>query len=105
VLLPASIVTMSAYQYPELLNISRTGAKLRGDHPPSKGTTALFRVGQLQVLSRVIWSTSDQCGVRFDEPISSGVLKQIQLEGAVELDTLTPAEQEAKEIWTEGNAE
>ena len=105
VLLPASIVTMSAYQYPELLNISQTGAKLRGASPPARGVMALFRVGTLQVLSRVVWATEEQCGIRFEELISPKQLKQIQLDGAVELETLSPAEKDAKEAWIAGNVD
>jgi hypothetical protein len=105
VLMSASLVTMSAYQYPELLNISQTGAKLRGISLPAKGVTALFRIGGLQVLCRVVWANEAQCGVRFDEPITPRSLKQIQLDGAVELERLSPSEQEAKDDWIEGNVD
>ena len=85
--MPASIVTMSAYQFPELADISQTGAKLRGSPLPPKGTTALLRAGALEVLCRVVWVQDDHCGIRFDEPVSPKILKQVQLDGAVELDT------------------
>ena len=86
--LPASIVTMTAYQFPELADISRSGAKLRGSSLPAKGTMALLRVGTLEVLCRVVWVGSDQCGLRFEEPVPPSTLKQIQLNGALELEPL-----------------
>ena len=69
VLLPASVVTMSAYQYLEVVNLSPTGAKLRGSPRPDIGKTAMFRLEGLQVLCKVVWAKGDLCGVRFDETI------------------------------------
>ena len=84
--LPASIVTMSAYQFPELSDISQFGAKLTGSPLPPKGSAALLKAGALEVLCRVMWVKDDQCGIRFDEAVSPKVLKQVQLDGAVALE-------------------
>ena len=84
----ASIMTMSAYRFPELADISQTGAKLKGGPLPPRGTTGLFKVGNLEVLCRVVWTDGEQCGIRFDETVSPGVLKQIQLEGGAALEAL-----------------
>jgi hypothetical protein len=86
--LAASVVTLNAYQYPELADISQTGAKLKGPSLPAKGTTALLRVTGVEILCRVIWVKGDQCGLRFEESVSPKVLKRIQLDGAVALDTI-----------------
>ena len=67
--LPASVVTMSAYQYLEVVNLSPTGAKLRGSPRPDIGKTAMFRLEGLQMLCKVVWAKGELCGVRFDEPI------------------------------------
>ena len=79
----ASIVTMNAYQFAELADISQSGAKLRGSPLPPKGCTGLLRAGALEVLCRVVWVKGDQCGIRFEEPVAPAVLRQIQLEGAL----------------------
>lgn len=84
--LDASIVTMNAYQFPELADISQTGAKLKGEPLPPKGTSALLRVNGLEVLCRVIWVKDDACGLRFEEAVSPATLKQIQLDGAVAIE-------------------
>ena len=86
--LPASVITMSAYQFPELADISQTGAKLRGSPLPPKGTAALLRAGALEVLCRVVWVQDDECGIRFDEAVSPRILKQVQLDGGVALETV-----------------
>ena len=63
VVLPASVVTMNAYQYLEVLNLSPTGAKLRGSPRPEIGKTAMFRLEGFQLLCKVVWAKDDQCGV------------------------------------------
>jgi len=87
----AAVVTMSAYQFPELADISQSGAKLIGSPLPPKGTTAILRVGPLEVMCRVMWVKDDACGIRFEEPVSPMVLKQVQLDGAVALEPQQPA--------------
>lgn len=86
----ASVVTLNAYQYPELVDISLTGAKVRGDALPQPGATALLRASPLEVLCRVVWVKGDRCGLRFEEPVSKASLKQVQLNSAVLLDPSAP---------------
>lgn len=83
----ATMVTMSAYQFPELVDISQTGAKLRGSPLPKRGTSGLLRAGALEVLCRVVWVDEEHCGIRFDEPVSPRILKQVQLNGSAALET------------------
>lgn len=90
--MPASIVTMSAYQFPDLADISRSGAKLTGPSLPPQGTKALLRVGEMEVLCRVMWVKDGQCGIRFDETVPPALLKQVQLDGTVALESLAPTE-------------
>jgi len=88
--MPASVVTMSAYQFPEVVDISQSGAKLVGSPLPPKGTTAILRAGALEVMCRVVWVKDEACGIRFEEPVSPRILQQVHLEGAVELSPCTP---------------
>ena len=92
VLLPASVVTMNAYQFPELLDISQTGAKLRGPSLPPVNTTGLLRVGSFQALCRVVWVADERCGVRFEELVSPKTLKEVQLGGADAVDEMGPSD-------------
>jgi hypothetical protein len=93
----ASIVTMSAYQFPQLADISQSGAKLVGSPLPPKGAVALLRTGALEVLCRVVWVKEGSCGVRFDEPVSPRILKQIQLDGSAALEIYGSPTQSAPE--------
>jgi len=96
ILLPASVVTMSAYQYLEVVNISPTGAKLRGSPIPGIGKTAMFRLEGFQLLCKVVWTRDNLCGVRFEELIPPRVLAKLREAGnSAELGTVTPSEQQA----------
>jgi len=83
--IPARIVTMASYQFPELADISLTGAKLKGSPLPPKGTVTLLRAGELEVLSRVVWVKDDQCGIRFEETVSPRAINQVRLAGGASL--------------------
>lgn len=72
---------MSAYQYFELVDLSATGAKLRGDTVPALGKSALFRLDGYQTLCKAVWAEAGQCGVRFDEIIPPPVLAQLRKAG------------------------
>lgn len=74
IILPASVVTMSAYQYLELVDLSATGAKLRGSSLPAVGKTALLRLDRYHTLCRIVWAEHGLCGVHFDMPVPPGVL-------------------------------
>jgi hypothetical protein len=95
--LSASVVTMSAYQFPRLANISQTGARLIGSPLPPRGAEALLRSGTLEVLCRVVWAKEGSCGVRFDEAVSPRILKQVQLDGQAALETRDSAAEDRPE--------
>lgn len=100
VLLPASVVTMSAYRYLEVVNISPTGAKLRGSPIPEIGKTAMFRLEGFQLLCKVVWARDNLCGVRFEELIPPRVLATLREAGnTAKLGMLTPSEQQAADEW------
>ena len=95
---------MDAYQYLEVVNLSATGAKLRGAMIPPVGKQAMFRLEHFQVLCKILWSKDNLCGVRFDEVIPPRVLAHLKNAGTATLGTLTPDEQQAAEEWTNGEA-
>ena len=91
--LPASVVTLSAYRYLEVMDISKRGAKLQGSKLPEVGSTALFRLGPLQAMCRVVWADSEQCGIQFDEPLEDALLARFQREGSDAILEARPDEQ------------
>lgn len=106
VLLRSSVVTMSAYQYPEVINLSPTGAKLRGPTLPGLGETAIFRLDGFEVLCKVMWVKEELCGIGFDEPIPAAVLAEFRTAGDIrKFGMLTLDEQQAKDLWTMGHCD
>jgi hypothetical protein len=96
-------VTISAYQYFELVNLSATGAKLRGSAIPAVGKPALFRLSGLHVLCKVVWAKDDLCGVHFDERLPPRLFAHFCKVGSpAQVGMLTPDEQQAEEEWANG---
>lgn len=78
VTLPATVVTMDAYQYLEVVDLSATGGRLGGEKVPASGKTALFRLDGYETLCKVMWSEGNLCGVQFEELIPPRVLKHFR---------------------------
>ncbi|WP_156029834.1 PilZ domain-containing protein [Sphingomonas sp. URHD0057] len=103
VLLPASVVTMSAYQYFDVIDLSATGAKLRGQAVPPFGRAALFRVDGFQTLCKIVWAVDGLCGVHFDELIPMRVLERFREAGTTaEVEMLAPSQDQPE--TARGNA-
>jgi len=97
VALPASVVTMSSYQYFELIDLSATGARMRGPTVLPLGRTALFRLESYQALCRMVWAKDGVCGVQFDELIPPRVLEDLRRAGAAtEVGLLTSGDDNPK---------
>ena len=80
--LPAQIVCLGARRSGTLINISRTGAQVRLDDPPSKGSEVFLYVTTLQLFARVVWQNHEWCGLQFDEELGVRDLEFIHHEGA-----------------------
>ena len=104
VLLPASVQTIGTYQTIELINISATGAKLRGSALPDEGKVILLRAGPFDLFGEIVWRRRDLCGIHFDEPLVDGDLDRIRRDGKVASIGMSPAEKEAAEDWVTGKA-
>jgi len=105
VVLPASVVTMSAYQYLEVVDLSATGAKLRGPVIPTVSKPALFRLHDFEVLCKVVWASDEMCGVRFDEPLMPRVLDHFNAAGTTaRVGTLTTERAPEDETCIDGAA-
>ena len=88
-----------------LVDVSNTGAKLRGSKLPTKGSEVWIRVGCVDVLSTVIWSRGDECGVTFDTPLRPYEIHHLRTEGSCAMVTkLTPEERLVVQDWTIGLA-
>ena len=56
----------------DLLDISKTGARLRATDLPADGQELIALLGGLEAIATVIWHEAEQCGIQFDTPLSDG---------------------------------
>ena len=81
VVLAAAAVTLDHAQSVTVEDVCSTGARLCGRDLPGPGRMMLMRVGPVEVMSSVAWSTRDACGITFDPPIEIPVVERIKSEG------------------------
>jgi hypothetical protein len=105
VLIYGSITTLWSSQSVVLLNVSQTGAKLRGCGALRKGQDVLIRAGLIDALADVVWSCSDLCGITFEEPLSEREVQRLRHEGKlITVTKLTPEERLSAADWVSGFA-
>ena len=104
-LLAASVEGISGRNSVNLLDVSRTGARLTGDALPAVGKDVVLQCGAVDTFGTVIWNDDGQCGLHFDEPISGPELVALRNAAmAVERSGLTPEELQARADWANGVA-
>lgn len=100
VLMSGLLTTMGRRVEAELLDISRTGARLRPHRRVSLNESTLLKAGAVTALGQVVWSSGEQCGLTFEEPLSDEELDTIRCLGKRALDTFrNPDDMIAAEIW------
>lgn len=103
--LPALLITMSERHPAILFNISETGARLRAQDAPVKGTELFLQVGTLDVYAHVIWAKGEQCGLRFQHPIRPWDVEQLRHEASKGTQArLTAAQKGGADDWMAGVA-
>lgn len=75
----AVLATGAAHHSAELIDLSRTGARLKGTTFPEKGVDLIFHAGKVRARGKVIWVDGDQCGVAFDTPIAAAEVNRIRV--------------------------
>ena len=68
-MIPASLVLLSATFRCRLDNLSRTGARVSVGGLPRCGEDGFLRCGELDVFCTVVWVRDDSCGLIFDLPL------------------------------------
>ena len=105
ILLSASLESISDYRQIELIDISATGAKVRGTDLPDCGSDVLLKVGCVEAFSEVVWVSENLRGLHFDEPVEKLLLDRLGREGHIlGSDQLTLEERTALEHWKSGHA-
>jgi hypothetical protein len=104
-LLEAAITTLRASRRVTMVNISATGARLRGPEMPDVGADVLIRAGSVDTIATVVWNRNGMCGITFDEPIDDAQVEELRRTGRfTSLAKLTPEERSAAEDWISGFA-
>jgi hypothetical protein len=82
----AVIATVGYERRVGVLNVSCKGVQLTSPDLPPDGEIVMFQSGTVQSFGRVVWSRRGQCGVAFDEPISSVQVEQLRQEADIAAD-------------------
>ena len=63
------LTTRSSSREVVLLDLSCSGARIRGEKLPDAGEELMLAVGPVRTFATVVWSLSRECGVTFDTPL------------------------------------
>ena len=78
----AVFTTVTRSHGAELVDLSSTGARLRGDDLPLKGEELMVTVGRVRGFGRVVWSRYGQCGVAFDSDLDETEVEEVRARAA-----------------------
>lgn len=104
-LLAASVEALSGRNTVNLLDVSRTGARLEGIELPAVGKDVVLQCGAIDTFGTVVWNSDGQCGLHFDEPLGGPELIALRhAAAAAERSGMTPEELQARADWANGVA-
>jgi hypothetical protein len=99
----AVVKTRVSSQTAELVDVSLTGAKLKGKRLPKVGQDLFVTIEHVEVFAEVVRCEGDTIGILFDEPISPFQISVLQAEAKKgKLLRLSPAEKQALDEWRAG---
>ena len=78
--LPAVVSTINERHGVELVDLSATGARLRGPDLPPAGEALWVKIDTLSRFGLVAWSDADECGIAFDVPVRGHELARLRNE-------------------------
>lgn len=105
VLLSAAMLTTGCSRPVTLLDISRTGARLRVTMRMRLGQEVWLKLLATAIFGKVRWIGPDCCGLVFDQPLTEAELALVKERGRfVLVNGLAPEEQMAIADWRAGAA-
>lgn len=81
VVLAASAQSLSSSRPVVVSDVSPLGAKLRGRALAELDLNVLVSVGDVDVFATVAWVNRDECGVKWEEPLSTELMARIKHHG------------------------
>lgn len=74
-----AVLSMSAGDHRvALVDISRTGARLRGKLLPDVGQLGIFVADKIKVAAEIVWRDTGSCAVEFDTPIAGSEVQRLR---------------------------
>lgn len=99
----AVLTTLTGSHDAQLIDISRTGARLSGNDLPNEGDELIVTVGGVRAFGCVAWQHDGECGIAFDGPLPAMDVERVRHDAA-NGGGLTPDQRAAFEDWTLGLA-
>jgi PilZ domain-containing protein len=99
----AVFFTMSQTGKAVVVDVSPTGARLRGESLPMEGEELILSVEKVRTYGTVAWALGDECGISFGEPLAPDSLQALRLSVA-RAGGLPPEIKAALDDWTTGVA-
>jgi hypothetical protein len=81
VVLAGSALTLEQSRPVVVTDVSAKGAKLIGRQLPAKGTHVLLTFGNVELFASVVWCSRDECGIAFEEALTSEQSDELKREG------------------------
>ena len=96
----AALHTVGASRTVTILDVSRTGARLRSRLPLRLGQEIWVKMLNNDAFGRIVWVDDDVCGVEFEAPLDEAGVASLQAMGKfVLMPRLTREEQLAAQDW------
>lgn len=99
----AIITTLSDSHTATLVDISKTGVRLRGDDLPGEGDELILTLESVRTFGCVAWKHDGECGIALYVPLPVGDVQSIR-QKAAKLGGVTPELRAAFDDWTLGVA-
>ena len=80
VMIRAAMMTLTETIGVDLLDLSTSGAKLRGRDLPTPGQEVVVLLGRLEAFGSVVWRDEDECGVHFDVQLTENARSMVESE-------------------------
>ena len=101
--LPAVFMTIARSAKAAVIDISCTGARLRGRDLPARGEEMELKVEEVRVFGVIAWAENDECGVAFDAPLMPFEVDRLRRKAGVpRLAALSVEDRLVLESWLVG---
>ena len=103
VLLNAALMTLSVSKIVTLLDVSKTGTRMRAELPLFIGQEIWLKINPLDIFGTVAWVENNESGIIFDEPLTDEEAASLKARGKLVFCAgLSREEQLGAEDWQRG---